>query len=133
VTDVQREQALTVKGNAPESQSELHNEHAPKQAAKHTHVPDTAELIRRHAAEQEHSPDIFIHIKTLTDGTYKLKVHKSWDIAAVKSLFEIVAGLPVDKQRLIFAGKQLEDKKLLSDYRATHESTLHLTHRLKGD
>ncbi len=129
--DMQGERALTVGTSG--SQSELHNEHAPKQMAKQTQAPDTAELIRRHAAEQECSPDICIFVHTLTANTVTLEVHKSWDIGVVKSLIQIVEGLPVDFQRLIHAGKQLADARLLSDYNIGNMATLHLLGRCRGD
>ena len=84
--DTQHERALTVKGNASELQKEMNDQHALKQAAKHSQVPDTAELIRRHAAEQERSPDTCLCVHSLTRQTLRLNVHHSWDIGAVKSL-----------------------------------------------
>ncbi len=130
---MQRERALTVKDNTPELQSELISQHAPKQAAKHPPFPDTAELIRKHAAEQECSPDMRLLIKNLTGKTWSLNVHKSWDIVAVKSLIQIVDGAPPDMIRLVHAGRRLENKSLLSDYNIADEALVHVVLKLGGD
>ena len=117
----------------PGLQRKLNNQHAPNQAAKHPPVRGTAELIRRHAAEQEHSPDMRLLIKNLSGKAWSMKVHKSWDIGAVKRLIQIVDGPPPDMIRLIQASRQLEDKKLLSDYDIPDASIVHVILRLGGD
>ena len=83
--------------------------------------------------QQEHIPDtIQIFIKLLNGSTATFEVRANALVEYVKLQILAHQGLSINRQRLIFAGKQLEDGRTLADYNIQKESTLHLMLRLTG-
>ena len=73
-----------------------------------------------------------LYVKTLTGKHICLEVDPTYRIEDVKAKIQDKEGIPVDQQRLIFAGRQLEDGNTLQDYSIQRDSTLHMVLRLRG-
>ncbi|KAF0906552.1 hypothetical protein E2562_011532 [Oryza meyeriana var. granulata] len=73
-----------------------------------------------------------IFVRGFRGNTMTLRVEPTDTVESVKAILEDREDAPVDQQRLIFAGRQLEDGRTLAYYGIREESTLHLLLRLCG-
>lgn len=79
-----------------------------------------------------HQDKLEVYVKTLTGKTVTLAVTSSNTVAELKEMIQDKEGIPPDQQRFVFAGKQLEDDRMISEYHVRNASTLHLILRLRG-
>lgn len=75
---------------------------------------------------------MLILIKTLTAKNVALEVDNLETVDIVKAKIQAEEGIPVDQQRLIFAGKQMEDFRTLGEYGVKQQDTIHLVLRLRA-
>ena len=92
-------------------------------------VEELSAMVKAEAQDDDEVYQIFVH--TIT-GRCVLDVKASDVILTVKAKIQEAKEHPIDQQRLIFAGKQLEDGRTLKSYNIYKESTLMVVHRLKG-
>mmetsp|Transcript_7568 Transcript_7568/g.10448 ORF Transcript_7568/g.10448 Transcript_7568/m.10448 type:complete len:85 (-) Transcript_7568:8-262(-) len=73
-----------------------------------------------------------LFVKTLSGDTWAIQIESSDRVEVLKKKVQLRTGIEPDDQRIIFAGKQLEDGRTIQDYNISRESTVHLVFRLKG-
>lgn len=73
-----------------------------------------------------------LFVKTLTGKTSTINVEACDTISSIKEKIRETEGIPESEQRLVFAGKHLEDSRAISDYNIRQESTIYLLLRLRG-
>ena len=99
----------------------------------HSHPSITYGVQRVVTRKTVSAMGVQIFIKMLTGKTETLDADLSDMVEDVEEEIEYISGIPHGKQRLIYAGMQLEDGRTLAQCKVWEQSTLHLVLRLTGD
>ncbi len=85
-----------------------------------------------HLEEAGKPATFLLYVETLAGRKFPFRVKPSTTVEDLKDMIRSKEGIPVDQQRLIYAGHQLEDGKTLEDYQITEDCTLYIILRLRG-
>ena len=97
-----------------------------------SNIPHDSILELREASVYPPLQEIQIHVATLTGAVHDFYISDSLTVEGLKFMIQDADGVPCDQQRLIFAGKQLEDSRLLTSYNIQDDNTVNLVLRLRG-